>query len=221
MPIARRWMQDMLRVSAATLLVPGAVVAALLAASLGTGLAGLGSLGQLVGGPALPTNAGARAPAPARPAARLPVVPAAAAVAPTPAAAGVGVHGGGGVTSGRPPVARIRPARPGAPRPATSVGVRPSGASSPGPSSGSGAGAPSRPPSQPSPGPIHRLAQPVEQSVTPVPVVGPPAADAVGSVVNLVEPGGAAAATPSSRVTGAARAVTGAVGRVVAGVTGR
>jgi hypothetical protein len=197
MPIARRWLRDSLRASAVTLLVPGAVLAALLAAALGSGFGGLGSLGQLVGGPALPV--GTRVAAPTRPhAARLPVVPVTAtpAAAPRPASAPAGAVGRATTPAVGAPVAGARPRRP---RPAPVRTPASVGAPTPA-SSGAGASAPSSgSPGPAQPGTLHRAVAPVQSAVASAPApVGPAASDAVGTVVDLVEPGGA---------TGAARAL--------------
>lgn len=180
-------MRDALRASAATVLVPGAIVAVLLATALGSGLGGLGSLRQLVAGPSLPVPTSAATPVAARHVPRLPVVPVSRAVAggaPAPAAA-VAAHppssasGANRVPAPAPtpvhlPVALHRPA-PHGPRPSSSSGgQRPS--------------SPSPPPRQPDT--VHQVAGAVQRAVAPAPVVGPPAADAVGTVVNLVDPGG-------------------------------
>ena len=227
MPFARRWMRDMVGASAATLLVPGGIVAALIAAALGSGLGGLGSIGQLVGGPALPATVQTAAPAKAHHVARLPVVPvpSGAAIAPArlaPAAtvvhrsAGAG-HGGGGATGGGQG-GRLGAARPSsghANAPAAASGHGPAASTSPA-SSGQGT-SPNRP--APSPGPVHQLAAPVEKTVASAPApAGPAAADAVGSVVNLVEPDHSAGRTSgdtpsvSSAARGAAQDVTSLAG---------
>ncbi len=205
MPIARRWMQDALRASAATVLVPGAIVAVLLATALGSGLGGLGSLRQIVAGPSLPVRTGAATPVAAREATRLPVVPVSRALAggaPAPSAA-VPAH----PPSSAPGLDRVPAAAP------TPVHLpvalhRPAPHAPPPPSPGAGP-RPTSPPPPRQPDAVHQVAGAVQKAVAPAPVVGPPASDAVGTVVKLVDPGGqpgGAHATGQVRQNGGAAA---------------
>ena len=91
MTLARVWRRQLLGASTAALIVPSAMLAALLALGLGGGFTAVGVLGQLFAGPSLPA-AGAGSPAGVRAgsgggvhgfaAASLPVVPAVSGVAP-------------------------------------------------------------------------------------------------------------------------------------------
>jgi hypothetical protein len=79
MPLARAWRRQLFGASAAALLAPGAILAALAVLALGGGIGGLGSFGQLLTGPLIPASssrsaaavaavrAAASAPAPAVP----------------------------------------------------------------------------------------------------------------------------------------------------------
>jgi hypothetical protein len=55
MPLVRAWMRGLSEASGAALLVPGAIVAAMVLLALGGSFGQLGGLGQALGGPALPT----------------------------------------------------------------------------------------------------------------------------------------------------------------------
>jgi hypothetical protein len=192
MGLARNWLGGILRASGATLLVPfGLVMAVAVAATVGGSPQGVGSLGQLFEGPGIPPAAQAPPPGltaresggvrfsqlvpavPVRRAARRDVLPATEPTsAPTPAR--------------RQPAERTRKPRVVAVKPPREqTGATPPPAPAP---------PPARPPSL-----VRRVGNDVAQIVRRVPVVGPPAADAVDTVIDLLEPpppAGTARATP-------------------------
>jgi len=154
------------------ILVPAAIVAAIAVSVVGGGR-GVGSLGQVLEGPAVPPAEAATRPAPLpRRDERPRTVHATAAGLRAPAAARRG--------SARSPAARspatlpLHPRRPGPPP----------GASAP-PSPAAASPAQSPPPSQ---RPVHDIGSQVAATVRPLPVAGPVAADAVQAVVALVDP---------------------------------
>jgi hypothetical protein len=194
MGLIRLWRRELMRASAATLLVPAALLGLALAVA-GTGLGGLGALRELVAGPdTLEPAAVVARPTARGPRAGLPAVPIAVAAAST---SGVGVKvgsgpapgggrgGGGGGGSVGPGGGGGRPTTPAS---------RPGGGSN-----GSGAGNPgaggSPPPAHPAPspspvpapGPVQSATQAVQQTAGSLPApVGPAASDAVGTVGQLV-----------------------------------
>jgi hypothetical protein len=156
------------------ILVPAAIVAAIAVSVVGGGR-GVGSLGQVLEGPAVPPAEAATRPAPLpRRDERPRTVQATAANPGAPAAA----HRG----SARSPAARspatlpLHPRRPGPPPGAP-----------PPPSPAAAPGAQSPPPPPPA-RPVHDIGSQVAAAVRPLPVAGPVAADAVQAVVALVDP---------------------------------
>jgi len=150
MSLARAWTRQLYRASGAALLVPGAIVLALVLLGLAGGFGQLGTLSQAFAGPAVPggsTVAGgvvsARAAAPVLPIAR------GGAPAPLLAATRAGAGAGGGVRSGAggPPASTGPLPGSGSTGPGTgSTGPGPGRASGPtaggGPGTGGGGGRP-------------------------------------------------------------------------------
>jgi hypothetical protein len=174
--VVRSWIRQALRASGVAILVPAAVVAAIAVSVVGGG-GRVGSLGAVLNGPAVPPAEAAtahpdqprrderpRARRVTAPAARVPAQVPRPASAPPPLA--------------RPPVRTLPVRRPVPRRPA------------PQPSAGSLAPAPTTtsPPPAPAPRPIHDTGTQVAQTVRPLPVAGPVAADAVQAVVDIVDP---------------------------------
>jgi len=172
--VVQDWIRQALRAAGVAILVPAAVAAAIALTVLGGG-SGVGSLGQVLTGPAAPP-AEAAAPTAATPRrdARPPthaVAPRAALSRPAPAS-GVAPPQRRPVTTlpeapSRHPV-HPPPAQPTAP---------PAAPTSP----------PAQPPAAP-PHPIHDAGTQIAQMVRPLPLAGPAAADAVQAVVDLVDP---------------------------------
>jgi hypothetical protein len=175
--VVQSWIRQALRASGVAILVPVAVAAAIALSVIGGG-GDVGSLGQVLAGPAVPP-AEAQAPAPAQPRRderrRTP---------PTAVAA---------LATGN----RRSPARTTAPRPRLPVTtlpeaqrphpIRPPSAQhAPAPSSAGSAPVQQQPPSRPRP--IHDTGTQVAATVRPLPVAGPVAADFVQAVVDLVDP---------------------------------
>jgi hypothetical protein len=196
MSLVRSWRAAVLRASGAVLLVPvGLLLAVGIAASL-TGLGGIGSIGQLVAGPGLPPASVAEARSGAGTGdelSGLPTVPSLSRATARRRSGEAGLRlsperGARRRTQrrGRPPSAR----RPGSTRPPSrSPSRRPSappGGTAPPPAGPS--------PSEPLPGPprptglIRRIGAQVDRIVRPLPAVGPAAADAVNTVVQLLDP---------------------------------
>jgi hypothetical protein len=156
------------------ILVPAAIVAAIAVSVVGGGR-GVGSLGQVLEGPAVP-------PAEAATPASLPRRDDRPRIAQQTAS---GLHGS------RPIAARRGGARPPAGRSPATLPLHPR---RPGPPPG--ASPPpvpaTAPPAQPSPPPaqrpVHDIGSQVAATVRPLPVAGPVAADAVQAVVALVGP---------------------------------
>jgi hypothetical protein len=103
MSLGRVWMEDLLRASATALLLPGAVLASIVALALSGGFGALGSIGQAFGGPSLPAFA-----SPPKPvgsglrAAHRPSAIAVALAAPAARTAGRPHPASGGTTGSRP-----------------------------------------------------------------------------------------------------------------------
>jgi hypothetical protein len=159
------------------ILVPAAVVAALVLSVVGGG-SDVGSLGEVLRGPAVPpAEAAEHAPQPRAPAQRhgAPPVPARAAAT---------------VAPRQRPRTRPTPRRPSSHPPVRTLPVKRPAARRPAPHPTAPSPAPSAPPpSQPSrPHPIHDVGTQVAETVRPLPLAGPAAADAVEAVVNLVDP---------------------------------
>lgn len=164
----------------------GLLAAVAVATTLGGGGA-LGRVGQLVGGPEIPSaqTAVALGPTPASTsrgtsATALPTFVLPAAGSRSPATSGAATPSRPRPAGGAPkPTAQqpaAKPAVPGAPTPA----------SQPAPDASSPTGSP--PPSPPSSNPLRQAGKAVQKTLTPVPVVGPVAADAVGTVIDLIAP---------------------------------
>lgn len=186
--VVRSWLRALLSASGITLLVPVGLVAAVAVAAT-VGGSGLGSVGQLLGGPEVP-NGDARA------AARddLPTVPArrtrgrdrdrARAAAPARR------------TATRAP-ARRRPSGGSAPAPTTppqttrptqqTTAQTPAPAPTPTATQTTPAPTPTTPAET---NPVRQVGAAVQDVVKPLPIVGPVAADAVGTVIDLVAPRG-------------------------------
>jgi hypothetical protein len=191
----RTWLHSALRASVVTLLVPIGVLIAILATELGSGFGGLGSLRELVSGPAVPAQQVSAVPTPAhgsRASGGLPVIPSATgaappiiarpaaparrpgAVAPRPGRAGGNSGHGTAPARPRPPQ---RPTGPGRLPPVPAAGGSPLPVTSP------GSGAPA-----PAPNPVRQLGQVVQGVVVGVPVVGPGASNVVGTLINILTP---------------------------------
>jgi hypothetical protein len=174
--VVQSWIRQALRASGVAILVPAAIVAAIAVSVVGGG-GSARSFGQVLSGPAVPPAEAAQAPV-AHPRREtqgsVPPVSARAHVAPrrAPSAA---------PAPQRTPVAAV-PVRPRRPAPA-----RPP--ATPAPAPGPSRPAPSAPPAPaPAPHPIHDAGSQVAETVRPLPVAGPVAADAVQAVVDLVDP---------------------------------
>lgn len=209
MSLVRTWRAALLRASGAIALVPVALLLAVaLAASL-TGVGRIGSIGQLVAGPGLPPASAAEARSGAGTLGAVPAVPAPAegqAVGTARALRGDGAATGDGGSRGSDRGARRRSGR-GRERPpsARRPGGRRPPSRSPAPSGPGGGGGGGGSADEPLPGPprqtglIRRIGREVDRIVRPLPAVGPPVADAVNTVVQLLDPppsGAAAAPTP-------------------------
>jgi hypothetical protein len=174
--VVQSWIRQALRASGVAILVPAAIVAAIAVSVVGGG-GSARSLGQVLSGPAVPPAEAAQ-PLAAHPPRDTqgsdPSVSARAESAPR------------GAPSARPAphrtpaaAAPVRPRRPAPARPPTSAAPAP---------------APSRPAASappapaPAPHPIHDTGTQVAETVRPLPVAGPVAADAVQAVVDLVDP---------------------------------
>jgi hypothetical protein len=212
MSLVRSWRAAVLRASGAVLLVPvGLLLAVALAASL-TGVGGIGSIGQLVAGPGLPPAAVAEAGSGTGAGAddELSAVP------PVPSLSRATTRRRRGASaprqvSERPGRRRSQPQgrrpsarRPGSTRPPSRSPATPPPATTPAPSGPS--------PSEPLPGPpratglVRRIGARVDRVVRPIPALGPAAADAVNTVVQLLDPPPSA---PPPSPAGKLRAVTG------------
>jgi hypothetical protein len=197
----RTWVRALLGASGVTLLVPaGLLLAVALAATLGG--AGLGGLGQLVSGPVLPGSEASAGLLPPTPAvnggvAALPLTKHAG----SRRAAGTTRHGSSSKPASNTPG--------GAPKHSSQLG--PKGKPKP-PVKHDPAPAPAPKPSLPPASPIDAVTAPVQavtkpvkstlqrigaavqKTVSAIPIVGPPVADAVGTVVDLLS-----GPTPRSR----------------------
>jgi hypothetical protein len=190
----RTWLQSALRISVVTLLVPICVLVAILATELGSGFGGIGSLRELVSGPAVPVQQVAPVATPARGVpypGTLPVIPVGGAAPPivpplhvrTPPHAPPAHRG-----TTRPPqhAHPTAPSRPRPPRRPTGPGVHPpagGGGGSTTPVGPGGGGAPVA-----APNPIRQLGQSVQGVVSGVPIVGPGASNVVGTLINILSP---------------------------------
>jgi len=187
MPYRRSWGAALLRAGGAALLVP---VGLLLVVAVASGISGggLGGLGQLTRGPELPgmSVAGAGSAAPLD--GDLPALPsrrrARAASRPAPVDAG-GESGSAPRTAGggspRAPLPSGSGSTKVTPQTGTPTPLAPATTTAPPPSAS--------PPASPTPrNPLRELVQTVQGVVTAVPLVGPPVADAVGSITDLLPP---------------------------------
>jgi hypothetical protein len=186
MSIVRSWLRGLLSASGVTLLVPvGLIAAVAVAATIGG--SGLGSVGQLIGGPGVPGDAQQQAAAASDKA--LPTVPlrhsasrparAAQRSAPRTAtthkrtpASGHKPATGPAITT-QPPTTQTPPPPP----PPVTTTTTASQTTTP---------TPAPPPTETNP--IRRLGKVVQAVVKPLPIVGPVAADAVGSIIDLIAP---------------------------------
>ena len=174
MTLARTWTRQLGAASSVALIVPCAMVAALVALALGGGFGGLGVLGQVFAGPSIPNSgplvaggSGAHAATRTAGPAAIPVIPVVRVVARAPtrrrsAAAGPGAPG---------------TARSSAGLGSTGATIAPGGATTRPVSGSSGSGSP-RPPASPSPAPTSSTPSP---SPSPAPQPSP-----VDTVVNTV-----------------------------------
>jgi hypothetical protein len=176
--VVQSWIRQALRASGVAILVPVAVAVAIALSVIGGG-GDVGSLGQVLAGPAVPpAETGAPAPAQPRRDERHPtrgtaVAALAGGTRPSPASA-TAPHQRRPVTT-LPLGPRPHPIRPPAAAPAPTSATPPPGQQPQQP-----------PPSQPRP--IHDTGSQVADTVRPLPVAGPVAADAVQAVVDLVDP---------------------------------
>jgi hypothetical protein len=177
--VVQSWIRQALRASGVAILVPAAVAAAIALSVIGGG-GDVGSLGQVLAGPAVPP-AEASAPAAAaqpRRDERPRTAPAALAAHTAPQrqspVSTAAPHGARPVTT-LPEGARPHPVRPptASPVPAPSTATSPPAQQQP-------------PPAQSHP--INDTGTQVAETVRPLPVAGPVAADTVQAVVNLVDP---------------------------------
>jgi len=170
--VVRSWIRQALRASGVAIIVPAAIAAAIALSVVGGG-GGIGSLDDVLNGPAVPPAeaAAARPQRDERPRTRVTAVAA------------------------RVAQPRRAPARGGNPhsvlRPVTTLPESPR--------PGQAGGPPASPPATPSPGsppapspaqphPVHDTGTQVAEAVRPLPVAGPVAAGAVQAVVDLVDP---------------------------------
>src|SRR2546423_3481499 len=184
MRLAQAWRRRGLGAAAVTLVVPGALAAAVAVVLLSGGLRGLGAFGQVVTGPQVPeTSVSAAKVSASHTPARLPTVP------PAPAAALFAPPVGGGAPAPvtTPPVATVPPRRGGTP----ATGAAPAA---------SGGGSPSSPPGGGPSDPVHQLGEAAANQVGQAPApLGPAGHDAVTARFAAVPPppAGARAAGPS------------------------
>jgi hypothetical protein len=168
--VVRSWIRQALRASGVAILVPAAIAAAVALSVVGGG-GSVGSLGQVIAGPAVPpAEAATRVATPRRDEhvrrrGKRGQSPQSAPAQPGPE-----------------PVATI-PERRRAQRVPTRVPV-----TQPAPAPSSPPSAPPSAPPAPQPHPIHDTGTQVAETVRPLPVAGPVAADAVEAVVDLVDP---------------------------------
>ncbi|MCW3017509.1 MAG: hypothetical protein JWO02_4601 [Solirubrobacterales bacterium] len=183
----RSWGAALLGASGAALAVP---VGLLLVVAVAAGISGvrLGGLGQLTGGPELPGTTATGAVPAVRLDARLPVLtgtrrPARSAVAPADGA--TNGRGGAGTTT---PDRGSGPAGPGTTTPTTTPTTKPSTGATTTPTTGTSS-TPTGAPTTPQPAdPLRTAVGQVQGAVAPVPLVGQPVADAVGSITDILLP---------------------------------
>jgi hypothetical protein len=173
--VVRSWIRQALRASGVAILVPAAVVAAIALSVVGGG-GSVGSLGEVLDGPAVPpAEAATRAPQPRRderPRARR---------------RGLSPQSGSGLRGLSPQSGSgLRGLSPQSGRPVTTVPLRPRRPQAPQPARSPQPSPPAATPS-PAPHPVHDAGTQVAQAVRPLPVAGPVAAGAVQAVVDLVD----------------------------------
>jgi hypothetical protein len=173
--VVHAWIRQALRASGVAILVPAAVVAAVALSVVGGG-GSVGSLGEVLGGPAVPpAEAATQAVQPRRDERRR------AGLGGLSPQSGSGLRGPAPQSGRRSPVVPLRPHLPQAPQPAPPAppaGSAPPAAPAP----------PSPAPAPAPPHPIHDAGSQVAGTVRPLPVAGPVAADAVQAVADLVDP---------------------------------
>ena len=174
--VVRTWLGQALRASGVAILVPLAIVAAIALSVVGGG-GSARSLGQVLTGPAVPPGRGVARRRREHREARTGSVP----------------HSVTSTLRGQSPQRHVTPG--GCPRSVSRSATVPGPAASgaPAPAAGSAArhsGAAVRPaaPAPAQPHPVHDAGTQVAQTVRPLPVAGPVAADAVQAVVDLVDP---------------------------------
>lgn len=180
----RSWFSGALRAAGATVLVPlGLALGIAVTASVGG--VGLGGLGQVLGGPTVPDAGAAIAPGderaegpllPAVPAPRAPERRAATASEPAPAQ--LRPRRGAARPDPEPAPRRRTPSRPRPPATSTPPAPDPEPTQRP---------RPDRPQPEPE-SPLRQLGNDLAGTVRELPAVGPPAADVVDTVVDLVAP---------------------------------
>ncbi|HET6869468.1 MAG TPA: hypothetical protein VFH80_26390 [Solirubrobacteraceae bacterium] len=216
MSLARAWRRQLYGASSVALIVPSAMLAALIVLALGGGFGQVGVLGQIFAGPPAPSAAGAAAGGGAGVVARaLPAIPAAALVAgrSRPATRSIGTLPGRGSTRVVPVSSRgaggaVAPVGGVAPIVSGPVPSRPAPTGS---GSGSAPSQPSpQPGSSPEPGPspqptvvdqVVKVVTPVTQQL-PAPA-GPAVTQAVqaaGSAADGLLPPGVGSGSPSQRL---------------------
>ena len=191
MSLARAWRRQLYGASTVALIVPSAMLAALIVLALGGGFGRLGVLGQVFAGPPAPSAAGAGAsgvgPAAALVAGRSRPVTRSGGAAPGRGGARVIPVSSGGTGGAVAPVGGVAPILSGPGR--TPVPSRPAPTGS-GSGSGSGSG-PSQPTPRPGPSPRPTVVDQVVKVLTPVTEQVP--APAGPAVTQAVQSAGAAA----------------------------
>jgi hypothetical protein len=197
----RTWLRGILSASAVTVLVPAGVIAALLAAALGHGFGGLGSLRQLVSGPNIPPKLAFSGPAATGHGPVLPIIPApvthhsGATVSPhrvriVTRHTVAPVHGAPARPTRRP----VRKRVPVAHAPPSAVNPAPSTPAPSTPSPTTGTTSTGTTPTASAPGglipalspTLHQVGQAVQNVANAVPIVGPTVSGVVGTVVTLL-----------------------------------
>jgi hypothetical protein len=153
------------------ILVPAAIVAAIAVSVVGGG-GGVGSLGQVLAGPAVPP-AEAAAPSASQPRRDGQPRTVQAVAARLRSLTAPPRRGARNPAARLPATLPLRPLRPGRPPAATPSPYAPP---------------PAQPSPPPAPRPVHDTGSQVAEVVRPLPVAGPVAADAVQAVVALVDP---------------------------------
>ena len=182
--IVSSWLRALIGASGVTLLVPAGLLAAVLVAAT-VGGSGLGSVGQLIGGPEVP-GVSESAPESANTLPTVPVRGADRATTTAPASATQRA-------ASRRRAAQRRQGSGGSSRTTQQAtkGPTTTGATPP-PAPPATGTTPPPPPPPPAPerNPVRRIGNAVKDLVRPLPIVGPPVADAVGTVIDLIAPPG-------------------------------